>query len=383
VALKITFVLPSFHSGGTEWVVLRLARALRDQGFEPSILTLSRQGGLAPLLEGTLPVTDLGDKPYSLATCLKTIPAVIRYLRQEKPEILISNLPYLDLMTALALKLAFGPTRLIAIQHMRQPAPRPRLKKAVYSLILKLTYALADAVVCVSQTVRRDCGLVLSCPSESLPLIYNPVVPDDLEAQIKGALPFVPPTGSPLLLSVGRLLPVKNHRLLLQAFQEIRTSHPDAHLLLICEGDKRAERELRELAMKLGIDKHFTITGMVRNIFPALSRADLFIVPSRQEAFGNVIAEALACGTKVVSTDCGGPREILEDGLYGTLAKDFTPEALAKAIRLELETKRDPQRLRQHGQSFSVARAAHAYAALMRKLWLVSSNKDSDTPNQD
>jgi glycosyltransferase involved in cell wall biosynthesis len=97
-----------------------------------------------------------------------------------------------------------------------------------------------------------------------------------------------------------------------------------------------------------------------------MSHAAVFVLSSRYEGLGNVLIEALACGTPVVSTDCpSGPREILEDGRFGRLAPVGDAVALAQAIERTLDAPLPPERLRARAERFSAARAAEDYLDLL------------------
>jgi glycosyltransferase involved in cell wall biosynthesis len=94
--------------------------------------------------------------------------------------------------------------------------------------------------------------------------------------------------------------------------------------------------------------------------------ADLFVLSSAWEGFPNVVGEALAAGTPVVSTDCrSGPREILGDSEYGRLAPPRQPAALARAILEELADPHPRELLLRRAGDFTIARAADAYLSLL------------------
>ena len=136
-----------------------------------------------------------------------------------------------------------------------------------------------------------------------------------------------------MLLSVGRLEPEKGFETLLEAFQLVRKKRI---VKLVVLGSGRLRDRLLLLAQKLGISNDVELLGFVSNPYPYMRHASLFVLASKREGFGNVIVEALACGTRVVSTNCPGPVELLEGGKLGRLVPVGDSRALAEAIETDL-----------------------------------------------
>ncbi|MBT6045933.1 MAG: glycosyltransferase, partial [Candidatus Scalindua sp.] len=106
------------------------------------------------------------------------------------------------------------------------------------------------------------------------------------------------------------------------------------------------------------------LPGFVTDPYPWFRSADLFVLSSRWEGFGNVIVEALECGVPVVSTNClSGPAEILENGRYGKLVPVQDVEALADAIVNSLAGPHDREPLIRRAQDFSVRKISDQYLA--------------------
>ncbi|WP_242457902.1 glycosyltransferase [Halomonas sp. YLGW01] len=132
----------------------------------------------------------------------------------------------------------------------------------------------------------------------------------------------------PFLLNVARLVPQKDHDLLLEAYAQIK---PKERLVIIGEG--RLKEELQTKAEMLGIADRVTFAGSRKNPYPWMRKARMFVLSSRVEGMGIVLSEALACGTPVISVDCpGGIREILKGELEIGIA-EHSADGLARKMR--------------------------------------------------
>jgi len=154
----------------------------------------------------------------------------------------------------------------------------------------------------------------------------------------------------------------KNHPLLLRAFA--RLNRRDARLMFV--GDGTGREALLSLARDLGVVDRVIFAGFQLDPTAFYKTADLFVLSSNYEGFGNVIVEAMAYGTTVVSTDCpSGPAEILENGKYGRLVPVRDPQALADAMQAALTEPHDPDLLKTRAADFAPAIAAKRYLELL------------------
>jgi glycosyltransferase involved in cell wall biosynthesis len=154
--------------------------------------------------------------------------------------------------------------------------------------------------------------------------IANPVAP---LAPVSSSDLVMP---EPFLLAAGRLVDQKGFDVLIRAFAQSR-ARADLHLVIAGEGP--LESALRELSVSLGVASRISFPGKVESLPALMERAYAFILSSRYEGFPNVLLEALAVGTPVISTDCpGGPAEILQRGTYGLLVPPEDAAALATAM---------------------------------------------------
>ncbi len=363
-APRVVFYLSSLKSGGTEWFALRLAGGLKRCGFSPVFLVIRAEGELLREAEASFEVVKLPGGSYGLWGVARAFPATIRFLRQRRPTALISGLPLLNVALALAVKLSRTKPQLILVEHMRLEATKT-VRNKLKRLFLSLAYRLADEVVSVSNAATLELVRLIGLDPGKTRTIYNPVIPDDFAklASNPPPHPWLQNKTAPVLVSIGRLLPVKDYPTLLRAFADALKCRP-LKLLIFGEGSERARLERMVRALRL--EDSVALPGAVPNVFSALKAADLFVLSSTSESFGNVVAEALACGAKVVSTDCGGPREILMDGKLGALVPPRDPLALAKEMLRALDSSPDRAALEERGRSFSVETATRHYAEILR-----------------
>jgi glycosyltransferase involved in cell wall biosynthesis len=134
-------------------------------------------------------------------------------------------------------------------------------------------------------------------------------------------------------------------------------------------GDGCDRGRLEALTRELEIEKDVCFTGYVPEPEAYMEKASLLALSSRHEGFATVLAEAMACGLNVVSTDCkSGPREILEEGKWGRLVPVGDYVALASAMKETMTSPLSPEELKGRAACFSVKRAVDAYYDLFFNL---------------
>jgi glycosyltransferase involved in cell wall biosynthesis len=230
---------------------------------------------------------------------------------------------------------------------------------------MRWSYPRADRIVAVSAGVARTVAALADVPEHLVSVIHNPARAPSADALCAGA-PAAPAWAGhdgPKLIAIGKFKEQKKFSLLLSAFAKVRST-ARARLLILGEGPLRGE--LEALKSRLGLDGAVDMPGFVSDPHPYLAKADLFVLSSAWEGFSNVIVEALACGTPVVSTDCpSGPGEILEGGRYGKLVPVGDAEALAQAMLASLGETHDRTALIGRAAHFSIDNAAEKYLRLL------------------
>lgn len=358
----IAIVLPNLRMGGAEKIMVSLANEFVGRGFPVDMVLLGGDAELADLLDSRVRIFDLGARRIR-----NSVRPLANYLRQRKPGAMFANMWPVPILGMFARLFTRSRTRLIGVEHTTWSAAdmfSSPLKRWVISASMSLFYRHLDRVVAVSAGAADDLARIARIPRQSIHVIHNPIVgaPPAVQAECCAALAHWATGGHFKLLAVGTLAPAKNFDVLLRALAQLGESL-NVRLLILGEGSERAA--LEGLARQLHVADLVSLPGFVENPRPYFQAADLLVVSSRVEGFGNVIVEALEQGTPVVSTDCpSGPREILEGGRFGALVPVGDVNALASGIRNELFRIHDREALIGRANEFSVDRAANRYLQL-------------------
>lgn len=314
--------------------MLNLAHGLGERGFTVDLVLARAEGPYLADVRETIRLVDL-----KASRVLKSLPRLVRYLRRERPEVLLSALDYTNITALWARRLAGLSIKAIVNEQntiSRSANNSARRRQRFVPRLAKRFYPWSDGIVAVSQGVAGDLSQVLGVPREEIKVIFNPVVTPELRQKSKAPLnhPWFKVGQPPVVLAIGRLTVQKDFPTLIQAFARVRQNQ-SARLMILGEGPDRAI--LERLISELDIEGDVALPGFVENPYAYLSRASLYVLSSRWEGLPTVLIEALCCGAPIISTNCpSGPKEILADGQYGLLVPVENIPALAEAIEAGL-----------------------------------------------
>ena len=366
--LKVTTFVKNLLGGGAERVAVNLLQGLPRDIFSQELVMVDAWG---PFLEQV--PEDVEQINLGLGNNVhKAVLPLVRYLRQRRPDVLISHLAHANVVAVVAAVLAGTGTKVVLIEHndnslVDQERTRSLASKALQQ-VKSLAYRRADTIVGVSEGVTGYVGRTFGVPKAKLRTVYNPVVSTELLERSREPLehPWFAPGEPPVLLASGRLREQKDFSTLLKAFAQVRQVRK-CRLLILGEGALRGELEAEVTALSLQGD--VALPGFVENPYAYMRGAALFVLSSQWEGLPTVLVEAMACGCPVVATDCpSGPAEILEGGRLGPLVEIANPAALAEAIVETLHKPTPRELLEKRAQDFSFDNAIAAYTQLLLEL---------------
>lgn len=355
---KIDVMLPDLRAGGFEKVRVLLANCFVADGHRVKLVLMQRQGELFDQLDNRVEVSVLDAKRGRSA-----IASMARHLKANSPDAILAGLWPLTTITALAVKISRTGSRLVLSEHnqlSQQYAGWGKSHNLAMRASLAIGHRIADSSVAVSRGVAHDVENLAWLSRGTVKPIYNPIVPVDgvSDTMMEEAEEIWSTPRGARILNVGTLKAQKNQELLLKAFAALEM--PNKVLVLVGDGPER--HNLQRLAQNLDVEREVRFAGFQSSTTAFYRSADLFVLSSDYEGMPNVVGEALAAGTNVVSTDCpSGPREILDEGNYGALVPLRDIASMTSAISRMLTQPISSSVLRARTKAFSPDAIASAY----------------------
>lgn len=306
--------------GGAERVVTRLANYWASQGHDVAIATIYPLSSDFYQLHSQVRrfAFDLAipskSKLGTVIQILKRHWAIYKTIRQFNPDAAISFMTFMNVMALMVQPFIRTP---IIISERTNP-DRQNISKG-YRRLRRLLYPLVRKMVVVSHGVAEAYPWL---PAHKKAVVYNPC---------DAILPDVERMPTKTIVTLGRLVSIKGHDLLIEAFSRIAGKHPNWTLKIYGEGPYRAHLEsciaVSPYASRITLEGHITDTVHI------LANAGLFVLSSQHEGFPNALIEAMSAGLPVISFDCPfGPKEIITHGHDGLLVPPQNIDELAKAM---------------------------------------------------
>ena len=331
MSYKVAHIVYSLYHGGAEHIISTMLRCGKSSSFRHSVLVLSSGGSLVEEIEKSGgEVFLLGKKkgfdpalPFRLASLIrKTAPDII-HLHNSSPGI----------WGTLASMLSRTRIPLVKMEH------RPWIPKDLpifHRYLYRYLAMKSEKIITVSEHARSTFSSSFPSLAGRIVTVLNGIDLDPFKElqPVEGCRKwFGFPLKSPLIGTVGRLVPIKNHRLLIDAFLNVKKAYPNAHLAILGQGP--LEPSLRSYAASRGIAESLSILPATLDVYKFLSALDIFVLPSKSEGLPLTLLEAMASALPVVASSVGGIPEVIEDGEDGYLfASGSSSEITEKIVRI-------------------------------------------------
>ncbi len=336
--VKLWLLLSRLENGGLERVQVNIAAGLGAENVDVSIVAGKVSPHFSSSKDVDFPILELSPNskllfPYFL----------LKKLIEVKPTHIMTTS---NDVACLLIFINFFLIRKIRITVSHHLAISEPIRKAKYfkkvkliliTYLMRVLYPHADNIVAVSNGVAEDLAICLGINRSSIKTIYNPILTKDFAARANEdpVAPYGFHNDNPTVVFVGRICPEKRLDIALAAIEKLLVSMPVNFLVI---GDGPGLAKLRYQINERNLQEFCFLTGFLENPSPLIAASDVLVLTSDFEGFGNVLVEAMGCGTQVISTNCPfGPEEILGKNKYGQLIPQNDPDSLASAILNVLE----------------------------------------------
>ncbi len=363
--IKLSIVTPTLDGGGAEHIFILLADSLQKMNperLDVTLVALSGSGVLRDKVPAAVHFVDLKAKRTRNALF-----SLRRYLVGEKPDVVLSILQASALISLLLPTISHRPKHVIKLtNHFTYTC---EALGGLAGWLFSRAVRSADKIVAMSDAAVPDVVKKAQIPVEKVIKINNPI---DIDSVVRaaGEIPTIQ-LAHPSVIMSGRLTRQKGYPDAIHAWRQVLKKVPDAHLYILGEGTER--ESLENLIRNLSLEDSVTLLGFNPNPHNIVRQADVFLLTSLWEGFGNVLVEAMVVGTSIVATDCpSGPREILKKGECGKLVMTGSHIAIAEGLAtllIDIDLRKKYAVLaRQRAVDFNVNKISELYLDMITKV---------------
>ena len=363
--ISVCHLLPELPAHGAEQLLLDIARKTDRNRVALSVCLISGLGPLVKDFEALgIPVTYI---PKRSRKDLSVVLRLADFFRKKRFDIVHTHLFTADLWGRLAGVIARVP--IVSTSHTTSDPNVGRIGRFLDRALDRKN----NAVICVSEAVRRYRISGAGFDPKKLHLIENGIDLDRFEATVSRdeVLKRVGVDAKRRWIAiVGRMVPLKGHRFLIEALSMISKDFPDAGILVVGEGED--EEELRTLVERRGLSDRVVFLGLRRDVPEILRAVEILAMPSSREGLPIVLLEAMAASLPVVVTRVGGIPEVVTEEKSGLFVSQ-DPDSIAAALRRLLSDPDLARRLGREGrrlieERYDIRTVARRYEELYRKV---------------
>lgn len=320
--MNINFFITSLGGGGAERVVCNLANYLVKKGHRITITVLRGDDETYVLEKGVLveylqPDYYKGNK--SKLYRLKEISSTISFLKHLPEDSLLVSMLELPVAYSLLFRSLYKQKLIICERN------NPEFYSKGYQYVFRKLAHRADGCVCQTTTIMEWYITIIHNKTQTA------IIPNSInESVLKAA---VSERKDKIIMTMGRLEPQKNQKMLISAFAEVAKVYPEYKLYIYGKGP--LENDLQNQIECLGVMGKVELKGFIKDTVSAFRDSSCFVLTSNHEGMPNVLAEAMAMGLPCISTDCGGggAKELIANGLNGILIPKNDKALLVESLK--------------------------------------------------
>ncbi|MBP1971488.1 glycosyltransferase involved in cell wall biosynthesis [Virgibacillus natechei] len=325
---KVLFFIYQMGAGGAARTLLNIINNLDRTKFTPILVTLNYNGSYEEYIKSDVTFIKLDTKRLRSA-----IFPLAKVIREEKAAIVFSTIPNYNTIAILANLFSFtGAKNIVREAAYLGGSPSENMKLLAYGML----YKLSSKVIALSEGVKENIIKRYKIKPKKIKVIYNPVDLDSIKKNIEHEevanehQAIFKEEDAKIIITAGRLVKDKDHETLIRAFAKVN-ERITAKLVILGEGE--LEEDLKRTAYNQNVLDKVHFIGFQQNPYIYFKQADVFVLSSKREGFGHVLAEALATGVPVVSTNCKpGAQEVLNYGEFGRMCEVGNAEEMAAKI---------------------------------------------------
>lgn len=360
--MKVLLIQKMAGIAGSENYLLNLLPGLIARGVEAHFLCVQEPGNASKNQAFVQTLEDVGVKVHIINTrvslSFKLMRSIHRLVDEERYDIVQTNLIHADVWGAIIKQFLMPGLALVSVKHgyadrfQKQYGLDPSfVGPDRFSILTRWAGRRADRIVTISEGLKRFLvASGLAAPGRCQVIPYGIA----LEAGSGLESPVSVRYGEPQLVIIGRLVAVKQHRLVLNILPELVRRFPGLKLVIVGAGP--LESELKARAKEQGIAQHVIWAGFRKNIGDYLRASDVLVLPSVAEGFGLVILEAWLNQVPVAAFDVPAPNEIIRDGETGVLAPPFDTAVMLEKLSQLLAHPEDAKAMGERGHAVYKAR---------------------------
>lgn len=369
--MKIGIFMPSLQEGGVQKVVVNMYNGFHQKKVYPTIIACDGSGELSDKFDKNDIIDFKKTKYHGDYKCLFSFGNLVKVMKKYEFDSIIAVPGFSTIILLLAKKIARSNIKIVLmVDNTISILKTGKLKHKISFYLYKRFYKYADKIVVAHNVGKKDIMKNFNLTEEKVIKIYHPMIDFDYINSVDKVKHKFINKENYVIFAAGRLCEEKNFTDLISAFKMFKNKVNNARLIIAGAGNQFDL--INDKIISNNLTKYVDMIGFSNDVIGFMKSCNLYVLSSKQEAFGIVLVEALACGMQIVSTDCksGAQREILEDGKYGYICNvNDINDLYNKMILAYNDAKHiSKQRCINRANDFTIQKSTAEYVKLLEEL---------------